>query len=259
MLLTQCPRCDTTFRVTADALAKAGGQVRCGICANDFDAFAEPVEAADDNERMPWFGRGLGTETNPGGGDPRTEPEWIITSERAPNAKRLPWQLGVLAAFVLLAGQNVHYFRGVLAKSAWLGPPLQEVYAWFGQTVFPAWNVDQYQVIDWIATAEPAANGHGDLVVTAKIRNGAGQPQPFPHVRLELKDRWETVVGSRVFRPNEYLDAEVPAQSFMPPGETAQARLTVVDPGPDAYGFELDVCVELAPNRLSCADDQIFR
>src|SRR5690606_39817582 len=41
MLFTRCPECDTTFRITADALRKADGQVRCGRCACVFDAYTE--------------------------------------------------------------------------------------------------------------------------------------------------------------------------------------------------------------------------
>ena len=41
MLFTRCPSCDTTFRVTDEALTKAGGQVRCGRCASVFNAYAE--------------------------------------------------------------------------------------------------------------------------------------------------------------------------------------------------------------------------
>ena len=41
MLLTRCPECDTTFRVTDETLKKASGQVRCGRCASVFNAYAE--------------------------------------------------------------------------------------------------------------------------------------------------------------------------------------------------------------------------
>ena len=41
MLLTRCPECDTTFRVTDETLKKASGQVRCGRCASVFNAYTE--------------------------------------------------------------------------------------------------------------------------------------------------------------------------------------------------------------------------
>ena len=37
-MYTQCPDCATIFRVTADALRFAQGNVRCGVCATSFNA-----------------------------------------------------------------------------------------------------------------------------------------------------------------------------------------------------------------------------
>ena len=37
-MFTQCPDCDTAFRVTADVLKQAAGKVRCGGCGNAFNA-----------------------------------------------------------------------------------------------------------------------------------------------------------------------------------------------------------------------------
>jgi predicted Zn finger-like uncharacterized protein len=46
-LLTQCPNCETTFRVTADILRVADGQVRCGRCHTQFDALERLLEDGD--------------------------------------------------------------------------------------------------------------------------------------------------------------------------------------------------------------------
>jgi predicted Zn finger-like uncharacterized protein len=39
-MYTQCPDCDTAFRVTAEVLKQAAGKVRCGGCGNAFNALA---------------------------------------------------------------------------------------------------------------------------------------------------------------------------------------------------------------------------
>ncbi|MEC8820087.1 MAG: zinc-ribbon domain-containing protein, partial [Pseudomonadota bacterium] len=44
MLLTQCPECETAFRLTLDDLAKAGGQVQCGHCRNIFNAIEHSTQ-----------------------------------------------------------------------------------------------------------------------------------------------------------------------------------------------------------------------
>jgi hypothetical protein len=133
---------------------------------------------------------------------------------------------------------------------------VQRAYASFGITVSPHWNVHQYEILDWVATAEPNARGQGSLKITARIKNRGPEYQPYPSVQLRLKDRWEAAVGSRVFGPDKYL-APAPRR-LMAPGETARAQLEVVDPGPDAYGFELDVCIEVETHRLSCGSDKVF-
>ena len=42
-LQTQCPKCDTRFRVTDELLGVAGGKVRCGTCMNVFNALEHRV------------------------------------------------------------------------------------------------------------------------------------------------------------------------------------------------------------------------
>lgn len=50
MMLTRCPYCGTTFRVTPDQLKVRLGQVRCGQCRRVFDALRDLV---DDTVRPP--------------------------------------------------------------------------------------------------------------------------------------------------------------------------------------------------------------
>ena len=47
-MLTQCPSCQTTFRVTSEILRVAYGQVRCGRCQTQFDATERLLEESDD-------------------------------------------------------------------------------------------------------------------------------------------------------------------------------------------------------------------
>lgn len=49
-MLTQCPNCQTTFRVTSEILRVAHGQVRCGRCHTQFDALERLIEEGDEAE-----------------------------------------------------------------------------------------------------------------------------------------------------------------------------------------------------------------
>lgn len=43
-MLTQCPNCETTFRVTSEILRVAEGQVRCGRCQTQFNALQRLID-----------------------------------------------------------------------------------------------------------------------------------------------------------------------------------------------------------------------
>src|ERR1700721_2473606 len=46
-LFTQCSKCETVFKLSAEVLRAAGGQVRCGRCGEVFNALARLAEDAN--------------------------------------------------------------------------------------------------------------------------------------------------------------------------------------------------------------------
>jgi predicted Zn finger-like uncharacterized protein len=190
---------------------------------------------------------------------PASEPRSWTAFGTEPAAKAPSRWWGVAAAFSLLAlgAQVVHYFRADVAAHATFGPWIQQAYALVGVELAPHWDVRQYQILDWVAMAEPNSRGLGSLKIAARIKNNGPMRQPYPAVQLRLKDRWEKAVSSRLFTPAEYLPRDTP-RGLMSPGETTRAEIEVVDPGPDAYGFELDVCIEVEASLVTCGTDKVF-
>jgi predicted Zn finger-like uncharacterized protein len=186
-----------------------------------------------------------------------TEPQWQPLTTAPPRVSRW-WGFVAVLAVALLAVQVGNHFRAALAGHPTFGPWAQQAYALVGVTVTPHWDVRQYEILDWVATAEPNTRGVGSLKISARIQNRGPQQQPYPRVQLRLKDRWEKAVRSRLFGPDEYLSRDAPHARLMAAGETARAEIEVVDPGPDAYGFELDVCIEVEAERLTCRADKVF-
>lgn len=336
MLFTRCPHCNTTFRITAEALGKAEGQVRCGRCVNIFNAYAELREKGSEGSTAATGGAEAASRTEaaspdradeatsaaPGADEapiaapaspeaapppeaPRKEPSaeldvsadaalddevvaaapvdeatagddarvdadeaspprspstWLPydgDSASGPPHARL-WSVAAGLAVLALLAQITHHFRNEFASQPLIGPVVHSAYAFLGTPVMPRWDIEQYRILDWVATAEPNPSGRGDLAISARIQNRGPDPQPFPHVLVQLKDRWESTIGSRVFAPSEYL-ANTSHAALMAPGDTANAELILIDPGPDAYGFEIDVCVEYGAEQLHCATDRVFR
>lgn len=187
---------------------------------------------------------------------PQSVYTWDALAEPRPRSRG--WSVAAALALVALGLQVVHHFRATIAGHPTFGPWIVAAYDAIGVTLTPRWDVRQYEILDWVASAEPNARGLGSLKITARIQNRGPQRQPYPAIELRLKDRWETAVGSRVFTPAEYLPSGAPRGRLMSPGETARAEIEVVDPGPDAYGFELDVCVEVEASLVTCGNDEIF-
>lgn len=322
MLFTRCPQCNTVFRITEQSLQKAAGQVRCGRCAQIFDAYAQLGENAESaaaeqtsehivletaaeavagaEVELPIRRAAAETTATEPGSAPavsleiaaddearrdramsedeveavldRTAPieadegaeraalneelRWLLEDEPEQPQRSRAWPIAAAAAALLLAGQTMHHFRADLAGQPVIGGPLRTVYGMLGAAIAPRWDVEQYTIVDSGALAQPNSTGHGNLVIQSHIRNDGPQEQPYPYLQLRLLDRWETTVGSRIFAPGEYL-VESGADGIMPVGTIAQAELMIVDPGPDAYGFEIDVCIEVE-HGFRCAADAVF-
>lgn len=317
-LLTRCPKCQTTFRISEEVLRKAAGQVRCGRCSNIFNAHLElhdsqeapkprpaatpapapppapsaisktsdwpqiletappaeprlrvvpsvpePAAEADaapappqaealDPERVAALIAGPAPELE--AQEPPTAAElWTLNDVASPPRSRWWTAAAALAGLVLLL-QVAHSFSDVLATRV---PLVQNVYAALGLTLVPRWDLDRYEVLGAAAATSPGASGRANLVITARIRNRGTLAQPYPQVQLRLLDRWERTVGRRAFAPADYGAATVASDAMLAPGASVTAKLVVVDPGPDAAGFEIDVCVAGATG-LRCDGDEVF-
>lgn len=161
------------------------------------------------------------------------------------------WLGASILLSVLLCLQLIHGNREWIGTHAPLRGPLHGLYAALGVAVAAPANLSAYQLRQWGVTGDPNANG--TLRVRASILNTAAQLQPYPLLRVTLANRFGTKIGARDFEPAEYMGK--PIVRMLAPGERADATLDIVDPGKDAEGFEIDVCVRGADQKLSCAGD----
>jgi len=161
------------------------------------------------------------------------------------------WVVAAILLALLLCAQWAHGNREWLATHAPLRGPLRGLYAAFGVAVAVPANLSAYQLRQWGVTGDPSASGA--LRVRASILNIAAQLQPYPLLRVTLANRFGTKLGTRDFEPAEYMGK--PIVKMLAPGERADATLDIVDPGKDAEGFEIDVCVRGADQKVTCAGD----
>jgi predicted Zn finger-like uncharacterized protein len=170
--------------------------------------------------------------------------------EPAQPAIQLAWRGAAAVLALVLLAQMIHENRAWLATHGPLRGSLQSLYGALGVKVQPPVNLSAYQLRQWGVTGDP--NAAGTLRVRASILNTSAQLQPYPLLRVTLANRFGTHVGARDFEPAEYLGR--PTARLMTPGERADATLDIQDPGKDAEGFEIDVCLR-AGQSIACAAD----
>lgn len=177
----------------------------------------------------------------------------LETNRRQRNQLNKRWGFATAALALLLTLQLINFNRDALARSPVIGSAIGTIYRGLGVTISQHWNLDAYELRQWGAAAEP--NESGTLRVRASIFNSAKRAQPYPVLRLTLEDRYGGRVGSRDFEPGEYLHVLPAASELLGAGQRVDADIAIVDPGKDAVGFEMDVCLRDATN-LKCAADE---
>jgi predicted Zn finger-like uncharacterized protein len=164
-------------------------------------------------------------------------------------AQRWPWIAGIAVLALALLVQVVHSQRNDLVRSPALGPVIAGAYALFGLSPLAPTDLAAYELRQWGAASDP--NEAGRLLLRASIVNRATYAQPLPLLRLALQDRFGGTLQVRDIGPADYLPGAGVA-SLLEPGERADALIRIVDPGPAAVGFELDVCLP-AQGGVRCA------
>ena len=180
----------------------------------------------------------------------------LLRSSRQSDARRrslILWLGAAVVLALLLTAQIVHQNREWFAAHAHgpMGAVVRTLYGVLGAPLPPPANLAAYELRQWGVTGEPDANGA--LRVRASILNTAAQLQPYPLLRVTLADRFGKNIGTRDFEPAEYLGR--PTVKLLAPGERVDATVAILDPGKNAEGFEIDVCLRGVDRRVSCAND----
>jgi hypothetical protein len=172
-----------------------------------------------------------------------------------PRRPMSPRRRALLAATVVLGltlvAQVAYRFRQDLARHPQFGSTARAMYAGLGIGVPPTWDLAAFEVRQWGNTSSPTPQG--GMTVRASLTNRAAFPQPHPILRLELDDRYGSAIAVRDFEPAEYLKNRSDASRLIDSGATTEAELLIADPGAEAVGYRLDVCLRESAKLLRCA------
>jgi hypothetical protein len=184
------------------------------------------------------------------------QPASVVRNGGRRGALRRPliWWLGAaIVSTLLLIAQITQQNREWLIAHAHgpFGAGIRALYGALGAPLPAPANLSAYQLRQWGVTGDPDANG--TLRLRASILNAAAQLQPYPLLRVTLADRFGKGIGRRDFEPTEYLGK--PTARLLAPGERVDATLEILDPGKNAEGFEIDVCLRGVDQRIACQGD----
>lgn len=272
-MLTRCPSCTTTFRITPEQLKAKQGRVRCGHCQTVFNAIETLAEAA-----APAVSRDIDTgigvspaptfiatapgATPPTDAPPPPEPITVVTEQEtaAPQPESLadyepsfdtllaetepplhwPWALGATFALLGLAAQAGYYFRteiGMRVPEA--KPVLEEICAALGCEVALPRKAD----LIGIETSDlhPEPTRLGQLQLAASLKNRAPFAQAYPHLELTLTDTADKAVVRRVLAPADYLSKAKPTAPGFAAGSDLAISLALEVKGAAPAGYRLYV------------------
>lgn len=275
-IVTQCPSCGTTFRVTPPQLQAQHGMVRCGRCAQVFDGFktlatlpdtTQPLAPPDDRPEAALVATAtttLSEELAPEPAQAATPAADTASADELSEIVQVPaaasaspvfspadftvparrrsggWAVGSLLLVLGLTAQGAYFFRSDIAASVpEARPALSRMCELLRCTVALPQKPRQISIEASDMQATDPANP-GVIALTATLRNHATIELGYPALDVVLTNTKEHTVARRVFMPVEYMIPGKDARSIAPNAEvTVRLDLETGDLG--AAGFRLDL------------------
>jgi predicted Zn finger-like uncharacterized protein len=253
-MVTSCPACTTTFRVTHEQLMRRQGKVRCGECRSVFDAFKTLASlpegpGTEDSE--------LRTDEAAAAPAPPSPQQGSLDIEGAGSAASLAltgvaaatsaeqarsrtiWTVAVVVLALLLGLQLAYSLRDPMSAAFPSSRPLFEALcALSGCTVALPRHTEQLAIESSDLKADAARPNV--VVLTAALRNRGNGVLAHPAIELTFTDSQDQALARRIFLPSDYLQDMQDVRRGMP-----------------AFG-EVNVRIELDTGALKPSGYRIF-
>ncbi len=172
----------------------------------------------------------------------RTPPEFLTEDEDNSGLNTLIWGFASFFAFVVILVQIAYIYRNDIATSLpSLRPTLNTLCESLKCEVSLVRQLDRI-TIDGSSLDQPsepqAAGRPAQMTLAFSMRNRLTQPQPWPHLLIELKDASNTPVVRKRLAPMDYLPAQFKDKPFLP-NQELNLRLPIEVTGLQIAGFQL--------------------
>lgn len=227
--ITQCPACNTRFRVSPEQLEVRQGLVRCGECQAVFDA----TQFLHDDEPSPQLDLPIIEEVLSVAATPDAAPSLSVVGQNAADdrpeiaperKRRWPWLVGSLMLLLALLGQGAYFFRIELAANMPSLKPALVAYCGLLNCNIPLpQKADLMSIESSDLEADPAQASV--IIFNATLRNRAPYAQAYPHLELTLTNAQDKPLARRTFQPLEYLKPDEPEKPGAQPGREINIKL----------------------------------
>jgi predicted Zn finger-like uncharacterized protein len=251
--ITQCPECNTRFKVTEAQLDAHDGLVRCGRCHEVFDARKQ----LHDKEPSPQLNLPIDTVLSPDDIDlapipdvPSLEQEPTTLAQQVQFVEELTdvipskstggisW-FYLFIAFVLtlaLLAQATYFFRVEIGTQLpGLKPQLEDYCTLLDCTVALPQKIDLIVIESSELESDP--NQGNVVILHALVHNRAPHAQAYPSLELTLTDAQDQAIARRIFRAAEYLRLGEDEKLGVPASRDLdiKVRLDTTDLKPSGY------------------------
>lgn len=231
-MFTQCTYCKAVFRVTMKEITTAQGKLRCGECANTFDAMETLSNTLPgENQEAPMSGEQRSEAF--ANRRPSNATDQAIKKPFFTNPLWISLAIALLVALLLL--QVLYTYRNWFAHQP-LTASLTRSFCEITQCeITPQRNVNQIEILSKNVYGHP--NDPHSLIVSASLKNQSKHKQPYPLIEVSFLNKNEETVALQRFRPESYTSNNADHKYFNP-GETLNFRMKIADPGSEAVRFQ---------------------
>jgi hypothetical protein len=172
----------------------------------------------------------------------RTPPEFLADDEENSGLKTLIWGFASFFAFVVLLIQLAYIYRNDLVTSIpGLRPAISVLCESLKCEVSLVRHLERITIegSSLERSSEPQAEGRpAAMTLVFSMRNRLTQPQPWPHLLVELKDASNTPVVRMRLAPADYLPTQFKDKPFLA-NQELNLRLPIEVTGLQITGFQL--------------------
>lgn len=245
--ITHCPNCHTQFFATEAQLNQHGGKVRCGQCLQVFDAKAQLInteapEKTPGNSQTPVESAQLASTSNESAQNTEHSVQPVLTQpayfEDAADKTKLKkslaqhgksrwlWLLATVLLMVAAILQSAYFLRNQIALAyPALKPMLQAACVHMQCTITLPQRIEFIVINDSDLHEDPQRAGL--IHFSANLINTGTHAVAMPNLELTLTDTEEKPVLRRVFKPHEYLPADIVIEDGLKPEEELVVKLTL--------------------------------